>query len=177
MKSWLKQPFENKTSDFSALWLVLGPNDEHISNWWVGDPLAFKVSVRCWCLSVLRKNRSYQVLLPLITYSLPTFFAFVSMPAGSEPWFGSVSPKAPIFFPAAVVYELVWVWVWVGCCKCKLNTHLRKPFLLELLSSKGVDGVHSERGLDRESWTITTVDAFDLYDFISIGKKKKKIKR
>ena len=41
------------------------------------------------------------ILDPLIIQSSPSLFALVSIPAGSEPWFDSVSPKHPTALPAA----------------------------------------------------------------------------
>lgn len=50
-----------------------------------------------------------QVLLPFKMYtpSLALYLAFVSMPAGSLPWFGSVRPKQPTSSPFAVKTKLV----------------------------------------------------------------------
>ena len=43
-----------------------------------------------------------QRLVPARTYSDPARRARVSIPPGSEPWSGSVSPKHPIARPAAI---------------------------------------------------------------------------
>ena len=42
------------------------------------------------------------ILEPLSTQSAPFLVARVFMPAGSEPWSGSVSPKQPTASPAAI---------------------------------------------------------------------------
>src|SRR4030065_1630897 len=40
-----------------------------------------------------------KVLLPLMTYRLPTFTAWVVIPIASEPALGSVIPRQPIYSP------------------------------------------------------------------------------
>ncbi len=42
------------------------------------------------------------ILRPVSTQSPPSFLAYVRIPAGSEPWSGSVRPKQPMISPAAM---------------------------------------------------------------------------
>ncbi|CAN5778311.1 hypothetical protein BH24ACT8_BH24ACT8_11530 [soil metagenome] len=50
------------------------------------------------------------ILVPSSTQSSPSRRARVRMPAGSEPWSGSVSPKQPIASPRAIAGS--------HCCLC-----------------------------------------------------------